>query len=51
VGTQQQQQQEQQEQQLQRVRRFPRGGLVQRLERLVLEELAACSEPLLGPSA
>ena len=29
-----------------RTRRFERGGLVQRLERLVLAEVAACSEPL-----
>lgn len=27
-------------------RRFERGGLVQRLEQLVLAEVAACSEPL-----
>ncbi len=27
-------------------RRFARGGLVQRLEQLVLAEVAACSEPL-----
>ena len=29
-------------------RRFERGGLVQRLEQLVLAEVAACSEPLFG---
>ncbi|EFN53257.1 hypothetical protein CHLNCDRAFT_137177 [Chlorella variabilis] len=33
---------------LQRVRRFERGGLVQRLEALVLAELERRSEPLLG---
>ncbi|KAI3436073.1 hypothetical protein D9Q98_002131 [Chlorella vulgaris] len=32
--------------QLERVRRFESGGLVQRLEQLVLAELVACSEPL-----
>ena len=29
-----------------RTRKFERGGLVQRLEQLVLAEVAACSEPL-----
>lgn len=29
------------------VRKFEQGGLVQRLEQLVLAEVAACSEPLL----